>query len=788
MGPKLLRRSTKWRATITASAGEATSPFPSLSESSPDIKMGPHLEHDAHLCDGIPDMSEISSVGSGIRCKSVPDPMVGGHLPLACSAREKYNLSLSLECIVDLAKLYGFDDVGFTRYSTLRHWQLCSVDCGWIKFVKYKLAAFMSAHLGGEMPDRPFVRDDKPFILAGGSLGRYIKLLMAGPMANSFAVSVLNSKKGMPRPDHSYVTKAVAETKELLTTLHPCPESPFTSRARFFYELERTVNETFKKKIKNSDLYKPYAPSIKANVVDTRSEFGTFGTLISQGFISDEILPNESGLYSSVMDVARTEEELEDEESTPLRVNDTFRRLVELKYAETYEAARKSAQSEAADVLLVGLPESLKVRTISKGPPLTYFTLKPVQKFLHNQMRKLPVFSLLDRPIDRSQLERFRNRDGLFHSLDYQSATDLLDPEVSIKCAELICEAISLPSDLRLLFLKALTGHSIEGVPQKWGQLMGSIVSFIILCIVNCTVVRFSLEISEKVRFPRLSEVPILINGDDGLVRSGPQYLSVWKSIAASVGLKPSVGKVYSHSSYLNINSTSYEFLNSVFSLIPYTNMGLVYGMKRSGGKQDAINDTWAASIGVRHRTLLETCPWSQRLAVHELFVRRNRTELETYRLPWFIPESLGGLGLASIIIYDYPDPDDCTISTKRYALTSSSKRVGPSRSQVIIALSLRDRVHKQYPVKQLPSSQPILCRSLWMGPVRKLRTGRIWISEHDETFMDLSTYYLSPTLVTTQRDAFYNAILRRNERAWSALMSLVPESPFGDDLFLLTE
>jgi len=175
--------------------------------------------------------------------------MIGGSLPSGCSPDDRKKLVLSLNVIIDYAKLYGFRSDSFDAESTLAHWQICSAECGWIKFLKYKLAAFMAHHLGGVLPVAPFTTVDYPNQLAGHSLGRYMMLIMRSDRARSFAVGILYSKKGMPRPDVDALEQALVSTKEVLTTVKSVPSSPYTDKTQILAEVRRTVREVFSRKL-----------------------------------------------------------------------------------------------------------------------------------------------------------------------------------------------------------------------------------------------------------------------------------------------------------------------------------------------------------------------------------------------------------------------------------------------------------------------------------------------------------------------------------------------------------
>lgn len=724
----------------------------------------------------------------------IHDPLVGGPLPSDCSPDDKEKLTLALTTLVDFFALYGFRYEMFNRESTMLHWQLCSAECGWMKFLKYKISAFFSDFLQTEIPPCPFTRPDHPRHLAGGRLGRFLTILMKNDVALEVATSVLYLKKGFPRPDESMLAKARLATKKVLTTPRPVPESQVrhtSSAARLSLEdmalqVRRTCREVFGKfKIAEKDIHKPFAPSIRANYVDSRSKFGTFGTLMDLGLIKDRA----DGQFLSDAFVEDKEERIEEEDVLRSQVSQVFKDRVRLLYTGTYETARRMAMDEVADVKLVALPESLKIRVISKGPPLTYFVLKPVQKFLHRILRQHPVFRLIGETVTPKLLnERFRGVSGLFHSLDYSSATDFLNPYLSGVAVDEICASVEMPDDLSHLFRKALTGHLVEGVPQVWGQLMGSIVSFPILCLVNAAVVRFAMEISEERVIP-LADCTALVNGDDGAVRSGPEFLPVWKDVASLCGLEPSQGKVYSSPSYLNINSTSFVLKGDSLVHIPYVNMGLLKGMKRAGVQRQGLSDLFDtpeyqfASLGAKHHQLMESCPPRLRLAVHKAFVHENFSVLKSTGLPWFVPEKCGGVGLKPFRVYHFGETGDVDDMTWSYLESESGVRYGPSDIDSDGVKLLESSMRQTIPVRRIDPAQPIQVRNIWYRrcgfrvPSGPFVDQDHEMSDEDIGFMDVATYYLLPSLVAKSVESNAGSILRANERAWARLTRVLTAS-----------
>jgi len=403
---------------------------------------------------------------------------------------------------------------------------------------------------------------------------------------------------------------------------------------------------------------------------------------------------------------------------------------------------------------------------------------------MHSIMRKQRVFRLIGEPVTAEFLESvFSGVDGKFLSVDYMSATDLLNPRLSLAAVDEICKITGIPSDLSVMFRDALCGHTVEGSPQKWGQLMGSIVSFPILCLVNAAICRFSYELGEQLPWGvSLQDCPLLVNGDDGLLRCGPTTKKYWADLAALGGLTPSVGKVYFHDTYLNINSTSFTVNESGKCVLhPYVNMGLVMGMTRSEGKMQANNVTENqdsfGTIGSRHHELMKGCPDEVRLSVHKMFIRENFELLSSIKVPWYVPESMGGVGLMPFTVTSGEDIDDFKISY----LEIDKVRYGPSDLDLKCCRIISNK-YANVSVRKLPTSQPVQARQVWytkkgfdipslhvVGAVSSNLTACADSQSDVFSFMDLSTFYFCPSLVMSVQQQKLNA-LRQNERAWESL------------------
>jgi hypothetical protein len=91
-------------------------------------------------------------------------------------------------------------------------------------------------------------------------------------------------------------------------------------------------------------------------------------------------------------------------------------------------------------------------------------------------------------------------------------------------------------------------------VRQNTGQLMGSPLSFPLLCAINFICYWLSIE-EYTGAIIKLEECPVRVNGDDIIFRSNTEHYAIWKRYISEVGFTLSLGKNYIHSTILTINS-----------------------------------------------------------------------------------------------------------------------------------------------------------------------------------------------------------------------------------------
>jgi len=212
------------------------------------------------------------------------------------------------------------------------------------------------------------------------------------------------------------------------------------------------------------------------------------------------------------------------------------------------------------------------------------------------------------------------------------------------------------------LVLEALKEISRAPLTQTWGQLMGSPVSFPVLCCVNCAMllasVRIYLDKDIKLTF-MLKKFRPLFNGDDISFLSNPDHYKIWERVCSAAGLSLSPGKNYVSKDFININSTTYwatfeEKKPGLFEVVDFEqlfvcNPGLIKGQAKVMGDTRLEGYSKTESL-MPFCDQLKECQQAasdeEKERILKVFRYHLTGKLQGSNRPWSLPQHLGGLGL----------------------------------------------------------------------------------------------------------------------------------------------
>jgi hypothetical protein len=298
------------------------------------------------------------------------------------------------------------------------------------------------------------------------------------------------------------------------------------------------------------------------------------------------------------------------------------------------------------------IPEPLKVRTITKPEPLSY-GLKPLQLAMMEALKRFPCFEPCHNPNYGMDLIGSLLPGNKYISGDYTAATDDLNFLVSQLVVHRIADRFKDRPELRDLILWE-GGHHVVSYPpwtelpdvlQKNGQLMGSLLSFPILCLINAFTVA-------RAKGLTLKDLDVLIHGDDLGGQMSRAEFQKWKKTAKQVGLSLSVGKNYFTEDFLSIDSRLYV------------------RNKKTGFLERQVTGKFKLLYRKEGEGL--TCAEALRNGFSKDLIRRYCAEglKETCR-SLDIAECLGGLGLVTNPDYEWSKIDKAVYDVMSYDKTT---------------------------------------------------------------------------------------------------------------------
>jgi hypothetical protein len=536
-------------------------------------------------------------------------------------------------------------------------------------------------------------------------------------------------KRGAYPASDAFVHAAMVKHKVALTTVSPPP--PLACR-RFFCDEHANQLEPFMTAIFRGlkSRARLFEASTSASYESKRSDGG------GRNFLRGHDPLDVDGLMRMV-------------ETRPGRVQE-----MRGEFSPTFLDALEQAEASDTRVMVSAVLEPLKVRLITKGSAARQWVAKFFQKDLWSHLFKYPQFTLTGVPLNGSHLEEILMQEkklGLdqefdqWVSGDYSAATDGLkldatkmffeealrlqdfglDPLMAFRVSEVLRSVLY---EQEIHYPKKYRDRGgLEPAMQTNGQLMGSVLSFPILCAINVVCYWNSLlkylhihgppkyrgvKMETLMKMIPLRSLPVKVNGDDILFRSNVVHYVYWKQEVARVGFTLSLGKNYIHPTILTVNSQLYEYNRETgyFRKADYLNAGLLTGQSKITGRDTAK----AAPVWDLYNEVVGGAANPER--AHRRFVHYHLSTIKDITRGGLLnlssPTLLGGWG--------FEIPESCLRVTKRQVALSAflKKRAIASISRgeepralnglVLDTPSVGLTLHRYHPLVPWPRTLPL--------------------------------------------------------------------------------
>jgi hypothetical protein len=540
------------------------------------------------------------------------------------------------DSIPKIGLLPAKDQLGL--YLSARDWR----SCDFISNAKFMCAYPMARYLHNDLPKRPAMFTGNPFIFVGKIRKILKNRLVSYNSKNTllWAGYLQGIKRGCAPADGLFIFEAMLKHKAALSQVHLFGKEIdiesveelrpyFASMFWWFKEPKPRLMEA----------------STSASFQSTRSEGG------ARGYIREK-----EGSLSGKDEMLRIVEQ-----------NDRSTFEVRGVPQPSFSSMLLKASKAPIEAVVSAVLEPLKVRLITKADAYRQWVSRFYQRALWKYLKLFPQFTLIARPIEIEDLKSMADKTRelnlpftFFVSGDYSAATDGIKILYTRMAFEASLEKCVGYSDRLLDVLRSVLYEQEINYPNKFvkyggllpfhqtsGQLMGSVLSFPILCVINLVAYWRSLEEYTGRRFVPL-ELPVLINGDDILFMSNPDHYKIWLKCIDTVGFSLSLGKNYISDKILTINSEFFEIhlVNDSyrFKRIGYLNTGLLTGQSKITGRDSAK----LAPIWDQWNWICFDCANPERTLRRFIHYRKKEilklTDMGQYNM--FLPHHRGGLGM----------------------------------------------------------------------------------------------------------------------------------------------
>jgi hypothetical protein len=181
------------------------------------------------------------------------------------------------------------------------------------------------------------------------------------------------------------------------------------------------------------------------------------------------------------------------------------------------------------------------------------------------------------------------------------------------------------------------------------GQLMGHPLSFPLLCVINLAVYFHAIKLwyesgdftEDRRRKANLLRSNVLVNGDDMLFMSPPDFFPFFQKVADDAGFKLSQGKNYCSPHTCMMNSQVFTVNSDSMKRVGYFNQKLLCKSSLKDGESLAL----PTQISREMSKMVSLSPWVN-AAVPAVLSRWKKDFKGWFQPNWYLPVHLGGFGM----------------------------------------------------------------------------------------------------------------------------------------------
>jgi hypothetical protein len=205
---------------------------------------------------------------------------------------------------------------------------------------------------------------------------------------------------------------------------------------------------------------------------------------------------------------------------------------------------------------------------------------------------------------DFASITADRRAGEVYVSADYSAATNNLDPVAVRAVVDVLCESEHLTDEERTTLrgsfdnIRWLSRSGREYAILK-GSMMGNLVSFPVLCLLNKAcydIARYSYPESRRTK-----EVgrKCRVNGDDIMFAGTERFFLHWKSVVGHYGFVVNESKTGLSRRFVELNSRSYDSVSK--TILPKACLGF---FRRDDSDRDLLGEVCQRSEGLSKRTV----------------------------------------------------------------------------------------------------------------------------------------------------------------------------------------